>query len=157
MFLSYAIPVVTRFTADFLGFGQTIKTAKLTSRLYDENQIYEHFNNCQDHLTFDSDETKAYRRRKAFQDSIKFLLDLTEKGVADARKSWFECCRSYHIARGDDESVKDIRKFGVVVAQQLTKTLKGEKEAAAVMLAVALDAIHKSVVMVSPKRSFDDY
>lgn len=33
------------------------------------------------------------------------------------------------------------------------KTLKGGKEAAAVILAVALDAIHKSVVMMSPKRS----
>ena len=151
----YAIPVITRFLADFLGFGHLIKTKKFPSRPYEENEIYEHFINCQDYLTFDADDTRAFRRRKAFQTSLKFLKDLTEEAVEDAQRMWFEGVRgrTYHTTDGDNELVRELRKFGVSSAQDLTAYFTKEKyenpkeAAAAVLLGAALDASHKSVMM----------
>ena len=144
----FAVPVVTRFVADFLGFGHLIKTATMHDRAYNERQIYAHFSNCQDYLTFDSDETKAYAKRKAFYTSIRVLLDLTEKGVADSRRRWLEYRRNHHMVNGDSELTRDVRAFGVLATQELTKQLGSEKKAAAVKLAVALEAIHKSIVII---------
>lgn len=157
---SYAVPVMTRFAADFLGFGHLIKTDHQTGkeRVYDEDKIYALFTDCQDYLTFDSDETRAFRRRKAFQSSIKELKKLAEGGVADAR-GWFRG-NGEHTVAGDRASIRELRAFGVEVAQALFQDLKSDystsssgegsqKEmVAAVKLAVALDSLHKSVAMV---------
>lgn len=162
---SYAVPVMTRFAADFLGFGHLIKTEVQTGkdRKYDEDKIYSLFTDCQDYLTFDSDETRAFRRRKAFQSSITELKKLAEGGVADAR-GWFRGT-SEHMAAGDPACVRELRAFGVEVAQVLFSDLKSDysnsnseggsqKEmVAAVKLAVALDCLHKSVAMVGSLNS----
>lgn len=159
---SYAVPVVGRFVADFLGFGHRVKTEPSPHREYDENQIYEHFTNCQDYLTYDSDETRAFRRRKAFQKSIKLLTTLTEDGVNNAAWHVGELFRAkqYHRVNGDSHAVIALRKFGAQVANKLVDTLDSrytkdpaemgnqQQMAAAVMLASALDSTHKSIVMV---------
>lgn len=86
----------------------------------------------------------------AFEESIEVLKKLAEDGVADMQKGWFDWLvgRSYRKVAGDHKEVIALRKFAATIAQQLVKKI-GQKTAAAVMLAAALDAIHKSVLMVS--------
>lgn len=126
---------------------------------YSVADIYDHFTNCQDYLTFDSDEARAFRRRKAFQSSAKFLMERAEGGVKWAN-SWSP---GYKLHKDDPEDVKrvveNMRELGCEVAKDLTKELKNRAEgtrnqrAAAVKLAAALDASHKSIVMVSSRKN----
>ena len=142
---------MTRFVADFLGFGDQIKTQlDQRDRKYNENQIYQHFTNCQDYLTFNSDETVTWKRRTAYRDSMKFLKQMTEQGVRDAQPGLFEFFERSYGTKGDNGQVKELRKFGTMVARALVKE-KGKtvEEAAGIMLAAALDATHKSILTVS--------
>lgn len=96
------------------------------------------------------------------------MRDLTEAGVRDAQQKLFENVRgrTYHKSQDDSASVIELRKFSVDVAQRLTRDLDpsysrddkevGSKQAmvAAVMLAAALDSVHKSIVMVCLKTSW---
>ena len=77
---SLAIPVITRFVADFLGFAYRIRTMKDDTREFSENKIYQHITNCQVFLAYNADETKMWKRRVAFKNSMKFLFDLAECG-----------------------------------------------------------------------------
>ena len=151
----YAIPVITRFVADVLGFGHLIKTREQLYRPYEENEIYDHIINCQDWVTFDADETRTYRRREKFRASIKVLQKLTSDAVAESQKMLFEGLRrNYHIVHGDSDDVRKLRQFGVALTQAVTTKLRASnvdkpvEATTAVMLSFALEASHKSVAMV---------
>jgi hypothetical protein len=58
----YAIPVITRFIADWLGFWDRVKTVKYPNREFSENAIYELLYNCQDYQSWDADQTKVMKR-----------------------------------------------------------------------------------------------
>lgn len=148
---SYAIPTVTRFVADFLGFGDQIRTQlDQQDRKYSENQIYQHFTNCQDYLTYNSDETIAWKLRMAYRDSMKFLKRMTEQGVRDAQPGLFKFFERSYGTKDDNDQVKELRKFGTMVARALVKEKRmTTEEAAGIMLATALDATHKSILTVS--------
>lgn len=143
--------MVTRFAADFLGFGDQIRTqASQKDRKYNENQIYRHFTDCQDYLTFNSDEAVTWKRRMAYRDSMQFLKQMTEQGVRDAQPGLFEFYERCYGTKEDNAHVKELRKFGTAVARALVKE-KGKTvvEAAGIMLATALDATHKIILIVS--------
>lgn len=138
--------------ADFLGFGQDIKTAECLNRKYDENQIYKHFTNCQDFLTFNPDETTAWKRRADFTKSLHFLKETTERCVDAAQPGIFGDFwggPSYGSAQ-DGEAVKSLRKLGADLARYLVKEKrKTTEEAAAILLFTAIDATFKSILVVS--------
>lgn len=147
---SYAIPVITRFVADLLGFWDNVKTEQHKDRLYNENQIYQHIDNCQSYKVYESDETALWKRRVAFQKSIEFLKKQAEHGAEQARVGYFGrfTARGLKTA-GDDDYVVRVREFGVKASRELAAKMGGPNEAAAVMLAIVLDAAHKSVMTVS--------
>ena len=152
----YAIPVITRFVADLVGFGHLMKTREQLHRPYEENDIYAHITNCQDWVTFDADETQTYRAREKFRASIKLLMQLAKDGAADAQRVFLEGWRSrtYHLVHGDSHEVGELRRFGVELTQEVTARMtaarvpKPQEATAAVLLAFALEASHKSVAMV---------
>src|SRR5436305_683297 len=88
-FYSLAVPVVTRFVADFLGFTHLIKSEKHPNRKYSEEDVYTHIQNCQSFLSYGSDETKTLKRRKAYKDSMEFLFKETRKSMSSANFVWF--------------------------------------------------------------------
>lgn len=121
-------------------------------RKYDENQIYKHFTNCQDFLTFNPDETTAWKRRVDFTKSMQFLKETTERCVEAVQPGLFGSFfggPSYGSAQ-DGETVRSLRKFGVNIAQCLVKEKrKTKEEAAAIMLFTAINATYKSILVVS--------
>ena len=64
---SLAIPVITRYIADFLGFGDRIRANAGSTGTLSENEIYQHITNCQVYSSYNADETKLLKRRKAFK------------------------------------------------------------------------------------------
>ena len=148
---------MTRFVADFLGFGEDLKTEEHLDRKYDENQIYKHFTNCQDFLTFNADETTAWKRRIDFTKSMQFLKDTTERCVEAAQPGIFGSLfggSSYGSSK-DGEAVKSLRKFGAETAKLLVKEKrKTKEETAAIMLYTAIDATYKCILVVSPGHTF---
>ena len=60
--------------------------------------------------------------------------------------NWFS--RSLQT-EGDQKYVVKLREFGVTAIRTLVKRLSSTEEVAAMMLAIALDAAHKSVMTVS--------
>lgn len=146
---SYAIPVVTRFVSDFLGFFDCIKTPAHTDRKYDENQIYQHIQSCQDYLAYDSDETTIWKRRMAFKNSVNFLKELSEYGATQTKGRLFGWFPRETQTGGDKGYVVAVRDFGVQVSKAMATRLENAEEVAAMMLVVALDVAHKSVMTVS--------
>lgn len=139
---SYAIPIVTRFFVDFLGFWDNVKSVAHPERNFDENQIHTHIRNCQDYLAYHSDETTQWQRRVAFGESITFLKAQTEYGVkqnAGGRKPKTDSDKDY---------VVKIRQLGIDVSKELKKTFKTQPEIAAVMLKAAMDVAQRSVLTV---------
>ena len=147
---SYTIPVITRFVADFLGFWDSVKTPANTQRKYNENQIYQHIHNCQAYLAYCSDETTIWKRRVAFKASIQFLKERSEYGVQQAQEGVFGTWFSRNLrTEGDQDYVVKLREFGVTAIRALIKRLGNSEKVAAMMLAIVLDAAHKSVMTVS--------
>lgn len=86
-----------------------------------------------------------------YRDSMKFLMGITEQGVRDAQKGLFEFFERSYGTKEDSGHVKELRKFGTMVARVLLKEKgKTTEEAAGIMLATALDATHKSILVVRP-------
>ncbi|KAH7039913.1 uncharacterized protein B0I36DRAFT_309597 [Microdochium trichocladiopsis] len=147
----YAIPVVTRFIADFLGFWTEVKTPQFLDRPYSENQIYRLLENCQNYDSYDADPTKTWARRMAYRESIKTLKGLTELGIRKYEPYLFEHgflgigSRSYGFD-GDSKQVRTIRKIAVGIVRGLTTANFTHEEIVAVMLSTALDAAQKTVV-----------
>lgn len=148
----FAIPVVTRYVADFLGFGHLVKSEKNLHAKYSENEIYQHITNCHLYFSYNADETKLPKRRKVFKDSMHFLFDLTlnEGNVAEANKfrltraiqsvgSWFS-----KSAAGDKNPMSEL---GFKVSEQVLQQQKGDTgRVAAILLLIALDSSYNSVL-----------
>ncbi|KAK5661145.1 hypothetical protein OQA88_11036 [Cercophora sp. LCS_1] len=140
----FSIPVITRCVADFLGFGHLVKTENNPSGSYSENEIYQHITNCQVYLSYNADETKTIKRRKAFKDSMRFLFDLTLKGNV-ARADQFVLTRKLGELFGG--SPNPMEKLGFQIAEEILKN-EGRKtgRAAAILLLVGLDNAYNTVL-----------
>ncbi|KAJ4309604.1 hypothetical protein N0V84_011417 [Fusarium piperis] len=146
----FAIPVVTRYVSDFLGFGHLVRSDKNDKAPYSENEIYQHITNCQVFLSYNSDETKLLRRRKAFKDSMTFLLNLTKQGNICNAARWAPT----HWIRNGLEFIASCGKIGsnpmvalgFKVAQEVLKNEKDTGRAAAILLLTGLDSAYNTVL-----------
>lgn len=133
--------------ADFLGFGHLITNEKNPNAPYSENEIYQHITNCHVFLSYNADETKLLKRRKAFKASIKFLYDLTLNGNIAEASRWtlsqvlFGRIRENHMTQ-----------LGFEVAQHILKHEHTPSRAAAILVFVGLHTAYNSVLAVSVPR-----
>lgn len=134
---SYVIPIVADFITDFLGFWNWTDQLKPTEVATHAKTVYDHLNNCQDYLTYDSDETTVLARRNAFELSIAWLYDGAVWGAKNVTKP------------GSKDAQSLLRTFGIDMAKELSKQDLKPEEVAAIRLSIALEAVHKSVLMVS--------
>ena len=133
-----AIPVTTRYVADFLGFTDRIRTNEKSTAPYSENEIYQHITNCQVFLSYNADETKMWRRRAAFKKSMQFLFELAESGnIKEANRWFFRVSPTNHI-----------KHLGITVAARILEQEKDTGKAAAILLLTALDSAYNSVLAV---------
>lgn len=144
---SFAIPIITRFVSDFLGFFDSVKTVKHPNRPYSESQIYQHISNCQDYLSYASDETTAWKRRQDFKKSIAFLSELTKNGTPDT--GLFNRALSlFKAVEVEDKPIMDLRAYGADCSAVLMRELNDADQVTAAKMVVALNAAHKAVLMV---------
>ena len=144
----FAIPVTTRYVADFLGFGHLVRSDTNTMAPYSENEIYEHITNCQIFLSYNADETKLLKRRAAFRSSMNFLYDLTtQANILEANRwtvvRWARKRLSVLFGRYTSNPMTEL---GFKVAQQILSHEKDTGRAAAVLLLVGLDTAYNSVL-----------
>ncbi|KAK4695301.1 hypothetical protein P7C71_g2427, partial [Lecanoromycetidae sp. Uapishka_2] len=140
----FAIPVTTRYVADFLGFGHLIKGDQNPKAAYSENQIYQHITNCQIFFSYNADETKLLNRRKAYRSSMTFLYDLTRNGNISQANRW-SFTRDL-ISMGKRES-NPMVELGLKVAERVLEHQKGDVgRSAAILLMTALDSAYNSVL-----------
>lgn len=88
-----------------------------------------------------------WKRRLAFKESITFLRERAEYGARRAR-GFFGLVPRDNRTTGDRAYVVELRNFGVQVSKALAKKLQNTDEVAAMMLVIALEAAHKSVMTV---------
>ncbi|KAJ0165001.1 Linoleate 10R-lipoxygenase [Colletotrichum tanaceti] len=151
----FAIPVVTRYLAAFLGFSHKLREVPSTSTVsdkpmetfahhdtYTENEIYELITNCQVFLAYNTDETKWMARRRAFQRSVKTLIRLARQGTIWEANQLLGLS-SMLFGR---EETNPMHKMGVFVAKQVLKHEPDETKAAAILLLIALDFTYNAVV-----------
>jgi len=150
----FAIPVVTRYMAAFLGFSHKLREVPSNSTLadmhtqmanygtYTENEIYQHITNCQVFLAYNTDETKWMARRQAFQKSVKFLVDLTQQGTIWEANQIFGLSK---MLFGKEES-NPMHDMGVFVAKQVLKYEPDRVRAAGILLLISLDLAYNAVV-----------
>lgn len=143
---SLAIPVITRYVADFLGFGHLVRSDKNPGAAHSENEIYKHITNCQVFLSYNADETKLLKRRHDFKTSMAFLLDLTRRGSMREACKW-SLTRVLGGLFGKKRS--PMSALGFRVAQQILKNEKDEGRAAAILLLIGLDGAYNAVLAVS--------
>ena len=137
--------MTTRYVADFLGFGHLIRDPKNPKAQFSENEIYQHITNCQVFLSYNADETKLLKRRKAFQTSMKFLYDLTLSG------NIYEAGRlGLSAAFFGRKRNNPMTQLGFEVAQHVLQHEKTGGRAAAILVFVGLHAAYNSVLAVSP-------
>ncbi|RGP79400.1 heme peroxidase [Fusarium longipes] len=146
----YAIPIVTRFVADFLGFGHLLRSDTNSHAPYSENEIYQHINNCQVFLSYNSDETKLLKRRKAFRDSMSFLLKLAEQGnIREAGKwrttRWVQGFFGAVASLGQDKP-NFMTALGYRVAGEVTQRESNTSKAATILLLTGLDSAYNVVL-----------
>jgi hypothetical protein len=151
---SYAIPIVTRFVADFLGFGHLLRSDTNSHAPYSENEVYQHINNCQVFLSYNTDETKLLKRRKAFRDSMTFLLGLAEEGnIREAGKwrttRWIQGFFGTVASLGQDKP-NFMTALGYRVAGEVLQREKNTSKAATILLLTGLDSAYNVVLAVSP-------
>ncbi|KAK8929096.1 hypothetical protein H634G_03383 [Metarhizium anisopliae BRIP 53293] len=138
----FAIPIVTRYVADFLGFGDKLrKVATDAKDKYSENEIYQHITNCQVFLTYNVDETKWMPRRQAFQTSMKKLIDLTQNGTIWEANQW-----GITRALFGKKQTNPMHELGVFVAKQVLDYERDQGKAAAILLLICLDFAYNAVV-----------
>lgn len=137
------MPIVAQFIADFLGFWDWIDP-ETKQGAGNARVVYEHLSNCQNYLTYDSDETTVASRRIAFKKSIRWLNDGAKYGVKQVKDNGAK-----RGATGPDKVVSELKQFGTQMALELLKRGATVEEAAAIRLSIALDAVHKSILTVS--------
>ncbi|KAL8693454.1 MAG: hypothetical protein Q9218_001725 [Villophora microphyllina] len=146
-----AIPVITRCIADFLGFGDQIRSIENPKAKYSENEIYQHITNCQVFLSYNADETKLLKRRTAFKESMEFLLTLAEGGNILEASRWgvVKTFRGLFKATAIDDHGKaseSMRALGRSVAATILREERDTGKAAAILLLTALDVAYISVL-----------
>ncbi|RFN54271.1 heme peroxidase [Fusarium flagelliforme] len=146
----YAIPIVTRFVADFLGFGHLLRSDTNSHAPYSENEVYQHINNCQVFLSYNTDETKLLKRRKAFRDSMTFLLNLAEEGnIREAGKwrttRWVQGFFGAVASLGQDKP-NFMTALGYRVAGEVLQREKNTSKAATILLLTGLDSAYNVVL-----------
>ncbi|KAM0355122.1 hypothetical protein ACHAPU_000982 [Fusarium lateritium] len=146
----FAIPVVTRYVADFLGFGHLLQSDTNSHAPYSENEVYQHINNCQVFLSYNTDETKLLKRRKDFRDSMNFLLKLAEEGnVREAGRwrttRWIQSVFGTIASLGQDKP-NFMTALGFRVAGEIIKREGNTTKAAAILLLTAFDSAYNVVL-----------
>ena len=144
---SLAIPVITRYVADLLGFTHRLRTEKNPKGEFSENQIYQHITNCQTFLAYGVDETKMLSRRAAFKTSMQFLYDLAESGNVRAA-SGFSLSSLFSWASTDESPEGKMKRFGMKIAKSVLEQDNGAGRATATLLLIALDGAYNSVLAV---------
>ncbi|KAK0388546.1 hypothetical protein NLU13_4789 [Sarocladium strictum] len=137
----FAIPVVTRYVADFLGFGDKLRTVSNLANSYTENEIYQHITNCQVFLSYNADETKLMKRRNAFKTSMAFLTDLTQSGSIVQANQW-----AITQALFGKKPTNPMSELGVYVAKLVLDYEGDSSRAAAILLLICLDFAYHSVI-----------
>jgi hypothetical protein len=132
---------------DFLGVGNLVKSGKNPHAKHSENEIYQHITNCQQFWSYNVDETKLLKRRRAFNASIAFLFKLTERGnVLEASRyasiRWLKGL----FARGKENA---ITALGFRVAENIYAKEKDLGRVTAIFLLIALDTAYQNVLSVS--------
>ncbi|KAJ4243864.1 hypothetical protein NW762_014745 [Fusarium torreyae] len=149
----FAIPIVTRYVADFLGFGHLLQSDANSQAPYSENEVYQHINNCQVFLSYNTDETKLLKRRKDFQNSINFLLRLTEEGNIREAGRWRTTRLVRHIFGSIASLGRDkpnyMTALGFRVAGEILKKENNTDKAAAIFLLTGLDSAYNVVLAFS--------
>ncbi|KAK3938600.1 heme peroxidase-domain-containing protein [Diplogelasinospora grovesii] len=151
-----AIPVITRYVADFLGFGDQVKSDRNPRARYSENEIYQHITNCQIFLSYNADETKLLKRRQAFKSSMAFLYKLTQAGnIYDANRwsltRWTANGLGYLLGRSGKNPMRDL---GFRVARHVLDQEKDAGRAAAILLLIGLDGAYNAVLAFSSVLNF---
>jgi len=140
----FAVPVIVRCAADFLGFGHLIKSNTNQSAPYSENDIYQHITHCQVYLSYNADETKMVKRRKAFKDSMRFLYNLTLEGNVAAADKFFLTRKLGELFSKDRSPMEQL---GFEIAQDILKNEGGDaSRAAAILLLVGLDNAYNTIL-----------
>ncbi|KAK6343416.1 hypothetical protein TWF730_011005 [Orbilia blumenaviensis] len=146
----FAIPVITHYFADFLGFTDLIVGEG--GKKYTTNEIYHHIVNVQNYLSYNVDETKKWKRREAFKKSADFLVGLAKNGHIKAASAWWPLWRSE-----DKRPEAYMKELGYKVAQKLLgskEIAKNADEAAAIMLLIGLDSIYNAVLTFTTSLAF---
>lgn len=114
---------------------------------FSQSEIYQHITKCQVFLAYNADETKMWKRRVAFKNSMNFLCDLANVNNADR----FPITKWTMRLWGKNEEAKwnNIIDVGKYVAQKKLETEKDPGRAAAILLLTALDAAYNSVLAVN--------
>jgi hypothetical protein len=94
-------------------------------------------------LSYNADETKLLKRRKAFRDSMAFLTDLTERGSIAEANSW--AITQVLFGR---QRTNAMTELGFFIAQKVLEYEKDAGKAAAILLLICLDFAYNSVVSV---------
>lgn len=139
--ISFAIPSVTRYVADFLGIGNDLQSDKNPDAKYSENEIYQHITNCQMFFAYNADETKFMKRRKAFKTSMTKLFKLTQTGHINEAKSWTAWLTG-------SKASNPMQRLGFKVAKDILKNEPDAGRAAAILLLIGLDSAYNSVLAV---------
>ena len=92
----------------------------------------------------------VFPRRIEFNLSIDWLSKASIDGIKQVK----EGNRKAGSNPKPDDYVENVRRFGTSMAEALLKRGLNVDQAAAIRLSIALDAVHKSVLMVSQKRDF---
>ncbi|KAG8883953.1 hypothetical protein FRB98_002734 [Tulasnella sp. 332] len=147
-----AVPVITRFIADLLGFGDLLQTEVNPKGKYSENEVYKHITNVHMFTSFIADETKMLHYRKSFVESLQFLYSLTKPAVCYAN-AWIPK-PVWLRNRGLKPHVAHIRNFGFELARATYREKKSIEEATATLLVTALFGASNAVVMFTEVLAF---
>ncbi|KAI1112035.1 heme peroxidase [Nemania sp. NC0429] len=137
----FAIPIVTRYVADFLGFGHLLITEENAKGKYSENEIYQHITNCQTFLTYNADETKLLKRRTAFKQSLDLLYHLTLRGNIAEANHW-----AITRALMGRKKTNPMVELGFKTACEVLRDEKDAEKAAGIMVFIGLDFAYNSVL-----------
>lgn len=135
--------MITRYVADFLGFADKVKSNDNPHAEYSENEIYQHITNCQIFFSYNSDETKLIRRRKAFTTSMTFLYELTRAGHIRDATLWGKMKGIFWRSK-----LNPMEQLGLEIAHQVLEKEPDHGRAAAILLLIGLDSAYHGVVAV---------
>jgi len=145
--------VVTKYVADFLGFGHLIRSAEHPNARHSENEIYQHITNCQIFLSYNADETKLLKRRKQFKKSLEVLYGLVLEGnIGEARRGTLSKLFLGTRKRNSMTQLGYSVAERVVVQAKVDKTT-GVDVGASIMVFVGLHAAYNAVLAVCVPRN----